>query len=227
MSPIISAAQLLTWAEAARRVVVRQPQLDRLGTDIHGHVGTGANNLGAMVPLPVPVAGVIDHQRVGDGVFFTLQTIKGIEYAVFNAAAGSYTASYSAASGAPFIAAAESSMASDGTATLAWTTDEPATGEVFLGTRTDCLTSMTAEAGTAGDDEVVLDDLQPGGPTTTGFRLAPQRQPHRVAGELGACRQASRARGRFHGFAVQKVEVSPCRRHGRRRCAPPTRLTRQ
>ena len=169
--PIISAAQLLTWTDGRNTSSFGSLNWTGSALTFTVSVGTGADNLRAMVPTAGPGGRVLSAiTRGGNGVSFTLQTIKGMEYAVFNAAAGSYTASYSAGSGAPAIAAAESSMASDGTATLAWTTDEPATSEVLLGTAPTALTSMTTEAGTTGDHDVVLDDLQPG--STYYYRVA-------------------------------------------------------
>ena len=58
-------------------------------------IGTGANGLQAMVPTAVGTSSALTTLTLnGNAVAFTRQTIKGIEYAVFSAATGTYQATY-------------------------------------------------------------------------------------------------------------------------------------
>ena len=66
------------------------------------------------------------------------RTIKGVEYAFFNAAAGAYVASYAADTTAPAITGVDAAAADDGTATIGWTTNEPATSRVEYGLSPAC-----------------------------------------------------------------------------------------
>ena len=70
--------------------------------------------------------------RGGAAVPFTTQTIKGIEYAVFAAAAGTYQATYTVDTTPPVISNVSASVGTNGTATVQWATDEPATSVVAV-----------------------------------------------------------------------------------------------
>ena len=83
-------------ARRPQRLVVRGPDLERRQRSTFSIArGAGANGLQAMLPTQGAQrrASVADHAG-GNAVTFTTQTIKGIEYAVFSAAAGDYTATY-------------------------------------------------------------------------------------------------------------------------------------
>ena len=58
--------------------------------------GTGARNLQAMLPVSSSAGSLISLMRGTTNVTFTTQTIKGMQYAVFVATAGSYQAKYGA-----------------------------------------------------------------------------------------------------------------------------------
>ena len=58
--------------------------------------GTGARNLQAMLPVASSAGSLISITRGTTNVSFTAQTIKGMQYAVFVATAGSYQAKYGA-----------------------------------------------------------------------------------------------------------------------------------
>ena len=58
-------------------------------------VATGANGLQAMLPRTGPSGTLSALTLAGSPVSYTLQTIKGIQYARFTATTGTYTATYS------------------------------------------------------------------------------------------------------------------------------------
>ena len=57
-------------------------------------VGAGANGLQAMLPTAVTAGALTTLTVNGSPVAFTRQTIKGVEYALFQVAAGTYQAIY-------------------------------------------------------------------------------------------------------------------------------------
>ena len=97
-------------------------------------VGAGANGLQAMLPTTAATGELTSLTRNGAPVPFTTQTIKGIEYAIFSAAAGGYTAVYAADTTAPIISDVAAEAHGDGTATITWTTDESSDSVVHYGT---------------------------------------------------------------------------------------------
>ncbi len=99
------------------------------------NVGTGANNLTAMLPIAGPAGtSLTAMQRSGSSVSFQTMTIKGIQYARFDALAGSYVASYeepTVDTTAPTVAAISPSNGATGVAVtdpVAVTFSEPVVG---------------------------------------------------------------------------------------------------
>ena len=68
-------------------------------------VGAGANGLQAVVPATSTVGPITGITRNGSPVSYTTQTLKGVSYAMFGAAAGSYQVVYSVDSVPPAISA--------------------------------------------------------------------------------------------------------------------------
>jgi hypothetical protein len=93
--PVVSAAQMLEWLDGRNdsSFATGTWQDSTLQFDIT--VGTGARNIQAMLPANAGSAGLGTIDREGQPVNFTLKTIKGVEYAMFPATAGSYKATYS------------------------------------------------------------------------------------------------------------------------------------
>ena len=93
-----------------------------------------ARNLEGMLPLQTGAASLVALARDGAGVSFRTETIKGVAYAIFTAEAGSYQADYDIDDVAPVITGLTATPHGDGTATVSWTTTEPATSQVDFGT---------------------------------------------------------------------------------------------
>ncbi len=96
--PVVSAVQMLDWLDG------------RNGSSFGGlsfsanqltfsitRGGAGARGLQAMLPLAGPSGALAGVTRAGSPVATTTRTVKGVDYAVFDAAAGDYTATYGAA----------------------------------------------------------------------------------------------------------------------------------
>jgi hypothetical protein len=163
--PMITARQLLTWLDGRNASSFQSVGWSGDQLTFTLEAGAGANGLQAMVPTAGPGAATLSGlTRGGSSVNYTLQTIKGLEYAVFPAVAGSYTATYSSSGGlaAPQIASATVSTAGDGTAELTWRTNEPATSEVVFGPAAESLGGTSVEAGASRTHAITLDKLRPG-----------------------------------------------------------------
>ncbi len=95
--PVVSAQQMLTWLDG--RNSSSFGSLSWSGNTLSFSItqGTGARNLQAMLPTTGPSGTLSSITMSGNPVSFTTQTIKGISYAMFNAASGSYQAVYGGA----------------------------------------------------------------------------------------------------------------------------------
>jgi FlgD Ig-like domain len=94
--PVVSSRQMLTWLDG-------RDQSSFSGLTMSGGrltfaiaPGSGARGLQAMVPIQGPTGALLALARNGQAVSYGVQTIKGIAYAMFDAAAGSYVATYPA-----------------------------------------------------------------------------------------------------------------------------------
>jgi Domain of unknown function (DUF4082)/Bacterial Ig-like domain len=169
--PMITSKQLLTWLDGRNSSSFTSMAWNGNTLSFTINVGAGAAGLRAMIPTAGPGGSVLSTlNRGGTGVTFTRETIKGMEYATFAAAPGTYSASYTASLAAPTISQANATIQPDGTASVLWKTNEPATSEVLAGTSQSDLTSQAVEAEKAGDHTVELKDLAPG--TRYYFRVA-------------------------------------------------------
>jgi hypothetical protein len=161
--PVITAKQLLDWLDGRNASSFADLAWSGNTLTFTVDVGPGVNGLRAMLPTAGPSGSVLSTlSREGSGASFTRETVKGVEYAVFAASAGAYSASYATSPAAPTISPASASAGSDGTVTVLWETNEPATSEVLLGTSQSALTSESVEAASAGDHAVQLEQLEPG-----------------------------------------------------------------
>jgi Domain of unknown function (DUF4082)/Bacterial Ig-like domain/Bacterial Ig domain len=94
--PIVSARQMLTWLDGRNQSSFGS--LAWAGNKLSFTIdpGAGANGLRAMLPVRSGVGDLVTLTRGGVPVSTTTQTIKGIDYAFFDATAGGYTAQYGA-----------------------------------------------------------------------------------------------------------------------------------
>jgi len=102
--PVVTARQMLTWLDA------RNASSFGTFTWTGGKMGftvtrdPNANGLQGMVPLRSSAGVLSALTRGGTAVAYTVSGIKGVEYALFSADAGSYLATYSADTLAPAVA---------------------------------------------------------------------------------------------------------------------------
>jgi hypothetical protein len=93
--PVISAKQLLTWIDGREGSSFQSVaySANKLTFTVSPG-GSGARNLQAMVPTHTTKGALISLTRAGSTVTPTIRTVKGIEYAFFDAVGGSYVATY-------------------------------------------------------------------------------------------------------------------------------------
>ena len=121
----------------------------------------GANGLRGMVPTSSSVGDLSSITRNGTAVPTTAQTIKGAEYAFFDAAAGNYEAIYAVDETPPAISNVQTSDRSTGTATITWQTDEPADSRVDYGTSPSTLGSHESDSALTTSHSIHLTGLAP------------------------------------------------------------------
>ena len=131
-------------------------------------VGAGANGLHAMVPASAgaaPIAGITVNATP---VTYTIQTIKGVSYAVFAAQAGAYEVSYGIDVIPPVISSVSATPFTT-TATVQWVTNEMADSRVDYGTNPSSLTLTASNTTPVAIHSVPLSSLAPN--TTYYYRV--------------------------------------------------------
>jgi hypothetical protein len=167
--PLVSGRQLLTWLDGRNGSSFGSITWSGNNLQFAVSVGTGANGLTAMVPTASATGTLSALTRNGSVVPFTLQTIKGLQYAVFPAAVGNYTATYAGGAGAPAVVQVSDQARANGTAVVSWTTSEGADSQVVYGTQPGALTQQVAEAAPETRHGLSLQGLQ--GRTTYYYRV--------------------------------------------------------
>ena len=160
--PVISAKQMLTWLDGRNGCSFGSLVWNANQLSFTVAVGNGANNLKGMLPVTSSVGQLTGISYNSGPVVYQTQTIKGIQYAFFDAAAGNYVASYNVDNTAPVITNVTALPHNDGTATITWTTDEASDSKVDYGTTQNNLSQSTNDAAMVTSHSVVLTGLTPG-----------------------------------------------------------------
>jgi hypothetical protein len=92
--PVVSSLHMLTWLDGRNSSSFGSLSWNNNILSFTISVGAGARNLQAMVPTSTPTSTLGSITLNGSRVGFTTQTVKGVQYAFFNANAGSYRVSY-------------------------------------------------------------------------------------------------------------------------------------
>ena len=93
--PVITSARLLDWTDGRNASAFRELSWtgDELSFDIT--TASGSDGITAMLPSTTDSQVLSGLSRAGQPVSYTLETVKGIEYAVFPGVDGAYVATYS------------------------------------------------------------------------------------------------------------------------------------
>ena len=132
--PIVSARQMVTWLDGRNTSTFANLAYSNKALSFTVTVGTGASGLTGMVPTASADGSLSSITLNGSPITYTTQTVKGLQYAIFPAAAGNYVAQYGTPGAAPAIAAVTTATTAAGTATVSWNTNQAATTEIDWGT---------------------------------------------------------------------------------------------
>jgi hypothetical protein len=93
--PVISYKQLLTWVDGRNASSFRNLDWSAGTLRFTVSAGAGADGLQAMLPVQGPSGTLTSVAANGSAVPYTVQTVKGVQYAVFDASSALFTATYS------------------------------------------------------------------------------------------------------------------------------------
>jgi hypothetical protein len=141
--PIVSSLQMLNWLDARNGSSFSGLTWNGSALTFSVVPGTGANGLQGMLPTHSSSGVLASVAGPGGPVSFTIDTIKGVEYAFFSAGAGAYTATYGANTARPTV-----------------TSTSPASGAtgVSQGTTVNATFSEAMDATTINTSNFVLRD---------------------------------------------------------------------
>jgi len=183
--PIISGKQLSSWLDGRNGSSYTNVSWSGSTLSFGVSVGTNATGLTGMLPTAGPGGTLTGISKAGTAVPFTVNTIKGLDYATFNAGAGAYTATYGAGaalavattrasavqaapispadlapSTAPAKKTTRTARSTEQTATVSWRTSRPATSKVLIGTSSTNLRPAVTEAGATTKHAVAVPGLK-------------------------------------------------------------------
>jgi len=154
--PVITAKQMLTWLDGRNASTYSNILYSGNTLTFTIDQAIGAHKLQGMIPV-----NAANGQLLTFSVPYTTEVIKGINYAFFDAVDGTYTATYGVDSTPPVITNVVATPNADGTATITWTTDEPATSRVDYGTVSGTLNLNSTSATLTTNHSIVLTGLAP------------------------------------------------------------------
>ena len=146
--PVVSGRQMLTWLDGRGEAAFGDLAWNRSSLSFSVSRPAEARNLEGMLPTITGFGELTALRRDGAPVTLNrIETIKGVEYAIFSAESGAYEADYAADETPPVISGVQHVLDQSGNATISWTTDEPATSSVDYGQDPDALI-LSVTAGT-------------------------------------------------------------------------------
>ena len=159
-------ARLARWPQ---QLVIRIAGVGRNGRcPSRSRTAPGANGLRGMVPTFAPVRS--SRSRGTEIRFaFTLDTIKGVTYAFFDATTGDYVAIYLPDTTVPVISGVSATGQGATAALVTWDTDEGATTRVDYGTSAASLNQNATDNTLVLEHALTLNDLTPN--TTYHYRV--------------------------------------------------------
>jgi hypothetical protein len=176
--PVITARQMLEWLDGRHGSSFENLAWNGSTLSFDIAVGAGANGLRAMVPTSSGGLPIVDVTRNNVPVTFSVEQIKGVEYAIFPGQSGSYRVNYGSDTTPPVIAGAAASV-SGSSATISWTTNEASDSLVVYGTGPASLTQIASAAPLVTSHGVGLTGLASG--TTYHYRVSSADANNNVA----------------------------------------------
>jgi hypothetical protein len=169
--PVVTARQMLDWLDG--RNASSFEDMSYTGNQLRFRIDQAprARGLTAMVPVDIANGSLQSLTLNGAGVTTERQLVKGIRYDTFPAQPGQYVATYAVDSTAPVISGLTATARDDGTATIAWQTNEASSTRVDYGLSAGALTSQVSDPALVTSHSASLNGLTPG--RTYHFRVSP------------------------------------------------------
>jgi hypothetical protein len=167
--PVVSGRQLLAWLDGRNGSSFSGLDWTASTLTFSMTVDPQARNLQAMLPMLSAAGTLAALEHAGNPVAWTAQSIKGVDYAFFPAAAGAWEAMYAIDTTPPAISAVTATAHGDGTVTIGWTTGEAGDSRVDYGTDPDLLDEVESDPALVTTHSLVLAGLVPN--TTYHFRV--------------------------------------------------------
>ncbi len=170
--PVISAKQMLTWLDGRNNSSFGSMTWANNTLSFSINVRNAAYKLKTMLPFYAANGQLTTLTRNGSAIPFTVETIKGLQYAFFDAPAGNfnYVATYAADVIAPVISNIVAVPNADNTATITWTTNEGSDSRVDYGVTAGILNLNSVNAAQVTSHTITLTNLAAG--VTYHFRVS-------------------------------------------------------
>lgn len=165
--PVVSAKQMLQWLDGRNGSSFGSVSWSGNALGFTIAAGAGATGLQAMLPTISSAGSLSSITQGGNPIAYSVQTIKGIDYAFFSANPGAYVATYGA--GSPPVITAVTATPGNTTATITWATDKSSSSRVDYGTSPTALALSVLDGALVTSHSINLSGLALG--TTYYFRV--------------------------------------------------------
>jgi hypothetical protein len=176
--PVVTARQLLSWLDGRNGSSFGGIGWNGSTLSFTMNIGTGANGLTAMVPTVGPGGSTLTGLTLGgNAVAYTTATIKGVGYAMFQAAPGSYAAVYGSSGSSALLVSVQ--QVSPQSAALNVSYRPTTSTEVSFGTSPSNLDRRVVDGTRASLRRLTLSGLRPA--TTYHYRVSVTGPDHQRA----------------------------------------------
>jgi hypothetical protein len=158
--PVVTSSQMLDWLDGRNGSSFGDISYSGNQLTFSLTANASARGLQAMLPARSASGPLSKLKRDGQPVSWSKRTVKGVDYVMFDAASGNYTATYANDTTAPEITSVGTTSDAEGHATVSWTTDEPSTSDVLYG-RTTTFGYEAEDTAPVTSHKVELSGLQP------------------------------------------------------------------
>lgn len=170
--PVVSSNQMLTWLDGRNNSSFTNMQWQNSKLSFKINAAIGSRNMLAMLPINLKNGTLVSIKYEGVPIPYTIEDIKGIEYAFFDATKGSgtYDGSYNSTDTPPLISNINTTINPDNSVTITWITNTAASSKVNYNIVPEKLTLNQATSSLVTSHSITLSDLFPG--ETYGYRIS-------------------------------------------------------
>jgi len=161
--PVISAQQLLDWTDGRNASSFNDVTWNGTALSFKVNLWRGTQGIQAMVPIASLAGNLFGVLADGGQIDYTVERIKGVDYARFFVTPGSYEVRYGVDNLGPMISAI-TVVPSINSAAISWSTNEPATTTVRYGLSPTALVFSATAPGLATSHAITLTGLASGTP---------------------------------------------------------------